>query len=211
MISLEETKRRYNAAFDCDFDSPAERPDYLVSLWRYCETLRTPAIVVELGVYTGRSTAVMACALHGSYSRIVAIDPVFGSGELWVPDWCPEGRVRYASELRNVVNRWSAMGVAHLISTVALTSAEAYEMWDGTSVDLVVVDGEHSASAVTEDSRWSVWVSPGGMMCYDDWVEVTAKAARSYFSTRPEWRMIHESTRPVTDQGWALTLWRRNA
>ena len=212
-IPLKEAFDLYAEAFGKHpLDEPdSERRGFLTSLYRYCEMLPRPCRVVEIGTYRGCSAAIMACALRGTGSQIICIDPVFETGERWCADSCPEKRVRYASELRNVVNRWSRMGVSHMISVIPTDSASALWRWDGSPIDLVLVDGEHSREAVTVDSGWSKFVRPGGYVAYDDWIEEVRSAAMEYFKDKPEWELLYQSTDKPPDEHpqWAITLYQR--
>lgn len=211
-IPFEQTLDRYEAAFGIrpGVGPDSERVEYLRCLHKYCWELPKPAVVVELGCYRGASTAVMACALWGTGSKIVTVDPVFETGEYWCKDPCAEGRVRYASELRNVVNRWHMMGVDSLVSVVPATSNAALASWDGLPIDMALCDAEHTREAVREDCRWAKHVKIGGIYVLDDWIEPVKQGANDYFANLGWWKLVHESTSAPTDQ-WGITAYRRDS
>lgn len=214
-ISYDQALDLYTQAFGIDprVDPDSERRGYLRSLYEYAAMLPKPCRILEIGTYRGCSAGIMACALHGTPSQIICIDPVFEGGELYCDDVCVEKRVRYASELRNVVNRWSVMQVSHLISVIPRTSAEVFSIWDQTMLDMVLVDGAHTAAMVGIDCRWLEHVRVGGIFVVDDWIEEIRDAVLKYFSTRPNWSLEFESTSTPPDEHpqWAITLFRRNS
>ena len=214
MLTWEQTLDRYEAAFGIrpGVGPDSERVGYLESLWTYCRNLLPkPAIVIEIGCFRGKSTAIMALALKGTGSRIITIDPVFATGEFSCSDPCPEGRTTYSSSIRNVLNRWALMGISSMISVVPLDSNSALATWDGTVCDMVLVDGNHSSWAVTQDSEWSRYLNVGALMCYDDWISEVRASALLYFADKPQFELIYESTSPPPDghPQWAITLFRR--
>jgi len=125
-------------------------------LARLCAGLRT---VVEIGVYEGSSSVVLARALEPE-ATLHLIDPY--TEEALHPGW--RG---VPNATRRVVERAAGEEGPRLVWHVAL-SADVAASWT-EPVDLVFVDGDHTEVGVQLD--WDVWnehVSTGGLVVFHD-------------------------------------------
>lgn len=116
------------------------------------------AILVEIGVWHGATTAVLRKAMAPT-------------GMLWAVDPFPPGRLGFSlqrpiarSEVRRVPN-----GRVRWIRTTGVEAAEVFLREGGPQVDLIFIDGDHSYDGLLSDWRaWSPLVASGGVVCLHD-------------------------------------------
>ena len=188
--------------------SPGDRLDYFESLYRYASMLQKPCQIVEIG--SGKSTIVMACAIHGTESQIVTIDPIFKTGSYLTPDAHRPGGSYHTMESSHLVGFHEAIrrgGLESAIRIVPRTSREARTQWDGSLIDLLFVDGEHTEQVV-DDCEWMQYVRPGGYAAFDDWFDVIELSVSRYMLDHPGWALLHRSTNPPKD-GMVVTLFQK--
>lgn len=118
---------------------------------------------VELGVYEGSSAYVLCDALDRD-AVLHLVDP-FQDASNWAmrPGW---HGTPFATRL--AVRRRAKVAGPSIRWHVA-RSQDIGRSWQGPQVDLVFIDGDHSALAVRED--WEVWhahVGPGGTVAFHD-------------------------------------------
>lgn len=130
--------------------------------------------IVEVGVYMGRSTVLMAGArrLRGD-GRIHCVDPFDCSGdEFSVPYYldgvAKSGAMSLEDVFRTNVERWS------LESMVAIhkgTSCDIAAGWH-TPIDLLLLDADHSPEGAREVfESWTPFVKRGGIVILDNTAE----------------------------------------
>lgn len=142
---------------------------------------RKPAVVVEIGVFGGRSLLAMAFACqHAGVGRVHGIDP-----------WTKEDALDSVQERENI-EWWEKLdyetiyrvclkavidqGVTGVCTIHRTTSERAVGLFD--EVDLLHIDGNHSEVSSCRDVRlWLPKVKSGGHVWFDDidWPS-TAKA-----------------------------------
>ena len=172
----------------------ASRPDFLGSLYTYAVKLPDNSLIVEIGTNQAQSTIAMACAIRGTNSRIITIDPVFRTGEVWVRDAHWKGSGCYESNIRDVLNKITAAGLDGIVSIVPDYSFNVLTRWDGRMIDLLHVDGAHTYNDVLRDCDWMQFVKPGRWAAFDDWIAPVERAVIEYVSGHPEWQLLHKST-----------------
>lgn len=111
---------------------------------------------VEIGVFEGATTAILARAIQPGGGRLYAVDPFFRgrSGICW-------------SELiaRTEVRRSGAGDVVEFVRTL---STDACRNLPG-EFDFVFIDGDHSLEGIRRDwSDWSDRIAAGGIMALHD-------------------------------------------
>jgi predicted O-methyltransferase YrrM len=123
-----------------------------------------PGVIVEIGSYLGRSTAVLATAVADSgRGRVVAVDP--HTRALGVAD-LPEHDTK-AEFLANL----ERAGVAQHVELRHAYSVDAAAAWEGEPIRMHFVDGWHSREAVLEDvGRWADYLTPGALVVFDDYM-----------------------------------------
>jgi len=123
-------------------------------------------LIVEIGSYRGKSAVIMARGslfAGGPSTRIVAIDPHM------VGDDSP--RFGFNHQDREVlVSTLHRYGVESNVQEMVMTSREALASWDGSLIDLLWVDGDHSYEAAHFDLKaWGALVRPGGIIAGHDY------------------------------------------
>ena len=172
----------------------ASRPDFLGSLYKYTKMLPAPATVVEIGTCRAESTVAIAAALKGTGGHLITIDPVFKTGEVWIMDAHTRGPGYVASNVRDVLNKLTTLGLDGIVSIVPDFSFNVLSRWDGRMIDLIHVDGSHTYDDVLRDCDWMQFVKPGRWAAFDDWIAPVERAVMEYVSGHPEWQLLHKST-----------------
>jgi predicted O-methyltransferase YrrM len=120
--------------------------------------LATPiknGLIVEVGVFLGRSICAIAPICKANNTRLVGIDPWFGNDQQHAQ--CLQNLARFHGENVEIWRR---------------PSLEAVGQFADDSLDLAFVDGDHSFDAVMADLRaWSAKVKPGGVIAGHDFGE----------------------------------------
>ena len=207
MIPLERAFDLYKDAFGVE--PLNDRCDFLACLHRVCAALPKPCRVLEVGTYMGKSAFIMACAMHGTDSQLICIDPVFIEDRHVCTD-AHHAWSGYHSNVSDVLCRLARHNLAQGVSIVPGFSEWVYSKWDGRSLQMVLVDSAHTGPQVTLDCRWSEHVTVGGFCLFDDWIEDVRDAAMAYFADKPNWELVHQSNAEMTEQ-WAITSFRRNS
>lgn len=125
-------------------------------LWDEAVSLRPGSTVVEIGSHQGRSTVVLANAVAGSGSTVVAIDP-FVDGRLF------GGRATrdlFEANLRRA-------GVADAVSLLAEYSTRARPSWSAP-IDALYIDGKHDYWTLSDDLRWAEYLPQGSPVLVHD-------------------------------------------
>jgi predicted O-methyltransferase YrrM len=112
---------------------------------------------VEIGVYEGATTAMLAAAIKsGGGGRLYAVDPFFPgrAGICW-------SEIVARSEVRR-------SGASEVVAFVKDLSTKACRELDG-DFDFVFIDGDHSLEGVKQDWQdWSQRIAPGGILALHD-------------------------------------------
>ncbi len=122
-------------------------------------------VVVEVGVWKGRSIAAILDVCRANRNRLYAID--MSKPDLRDPGY-HEAAVRDISEVfrRNLL----LMGHASTVEIIREDSARASACFLDHSVDLVFLDADHSYEAVAKDLRaWIPKVARRGVLCGHDY------------------------------------------
>lgn len=145
---------------------PVDKAFTLASL---CLGLR-PKIVVEIGVWAGRSLIPMALACkQNGFGKVYAVDPwsrqasVAGQPKDHEEWW---GRVDHESiRLKFMVslNRFDLTNV----TVMQMTSDHARNQFSG-EIDILHLDGNHGMQAVGDAKSWCSLIRPGGIWIADD-------------------------------------------
>lgn len=149
-------------------------PDDWVMLRFHIEKLRKrrrKLTCVEIGSFLGK-TSIFLSQLLTEDSILYCVDPWSLSPDLLRT--LPVDRVYDGKSGEFLFNQFlSNVCRAETNSTVAAIRSpglEAARNWPGTKVDLLWIDGDHSAQAVIDDvTSWLPFVQDGGIMCGDDY------------------------------------------
>ena len=189
--------------------SGGSRPDFLGSLYTYAAKLPDNSLIVEIGTNQAQSTMAMACAIRGTNSRIVTIDPVFRTGEVWVRDAHRKSPGCYESNIKDVLNKITAAGLDGIISIVPDYSWEALKRWDGREISLLFIDGAHYPDDLRADLEWTRFIKHNGFLVVDDWFKEIKESCLAYLSDKP-FKLLHESTDAPTEE-FCVTIFQRLA
>ena len=121
----------------------------------------TAGRVVEIGVYEGSSSVVLVDAM--------APDAILHLVDPYVETALRAGWRGVEQATRRTVGRAAARHGGPQLRWHVCTSEEAARGWPGNPVDLVFIDGDHSAEAARLDwEMWSPHVPSGGHVVFHD-------------------------------------------
>lgn len=134
-------------------------------------TLMTqPNIVVEIGVYGGKSLVPIAMGLRENrrgmiygidpWSSQASIEGMDGVNKVW---W---GALDHAKILQGLQSSISRLNLQDYITLICSSSEEATPI---QNIDMLHIDGNHSEqSAFFDVNKWVRLVKPGGLILFDD-------------------------------------------
>lgn len=123
--------------------------------------------IVEIGSYKGKSTACLALgSKSGEGARVWAVDPwdLPGNepGRPSLGFTNPEVREAFEQQLDSV-------GVRPMVTAVQAFSVDAAYEWNGPSIGLLFIDGDHTAEAITADiEAWKPHLADNAVIAFDD-------------------------------------------
>lgn len=150
-----------------------------------------PRLVVEVGSWMGQSSCTMARSMrdNGLDSVLVCIDTWLGSIEHWSTPYermnldlrngCP---TIYESFMTNVIRE----GLSGYVVPLPMPSTIGCVFLDGSTADLVYIDGSHAYRDVLRDlgDYWPLVNPAGGILFGDDWAWDSVRNAVTEFSLR---------------------------
>lgn len=132
-----------------------------------------PKVIVEIGVYGGRSLAAMGFALrHLGSGYVVGIDPwsveaaIEGESEANIKWWSElDIESIYVRFMQNII----AMKLTREVRWIRAKAEEAAPLFPENSINLASLDGNHSELAsCREVSMWLPKIAPQGVLVVDD-------------------------------------------
>jgi len=177
-----------------------------------------PKLIVEIGVFGGRSIIPMALAakVNDNDPQVIGIDP-------WAVGPVLEGTNSKENDLywssldlekifadyeRNLVK----FGVAHFTLTLRMTDEFACHHFKPESIDFLHIDGNHSPEvSMRYVTQWVPLVKPGGVIIFDDvlWdsqkgaVEILERSFRRVswkeLGNKGSWAIYRKEPNAVTD------------
>jgi predicted O-methyltransferase YrrM len=133
------------------------------------EQAKDGALFVEVGSFKGRSSAYLATQIVNSGKKIQLdlVDTWQGSTEHQAGGDCEVKEVVEGTLYETFLNNMKP--VEGHYRAVRMTSLEAAEQYEDNSIDFIMIDGEHSLEAVTNDIRaFLPKMKSGGIMTGDD-------------------------------------------
>ena len=121
-------------------------------------------VVVEVGVYVGRCSVLLASPLRAKGGRLHCVDPFDGSGDEFSIPYYRDGLKATGFETLEGVFRHNMqrMGLIDLIEIHKGTAAAVSVGWS-TPVDLLLLDGDQSPEgARAAFEAWVPFLKPGG-------------------------------------------------
>lgn len=157
-------------------------------LMRQARSLADGSLIVELGVWHGRSAFAMAEACRGTATRVYAIDPWqdYDEGGGPVAGLLEAGGHGGIEEAyRSFLRYRRELGLAEKVVVVRATSLATAAGWTDGPVALLFIDANHHYDAVTADlEAWVPRVRPGGRVVGDDWNWESVRRAVGDFVAR---------------------------
>jgi len=137
-----------------------------------------PQLVVEVGVWKGASTLVMAERMQrlGIPGVVLAVDTWLGSWDIWLqPNWFADLHIEdgYPTLYQTFLGNVATAGLADYVVPLPLDSQSAAQLLRHCGigqVDLVHIDAGHDYDAVASCLRaWWPMVRRGGVLIGDDY------------------------------------------
>lgn len=141
-----------------------------------------PSIIVEIGVYGGRSLVALTEAAQITNSVVLGIDPYSDDEAQQV--------ALDGSKMINPPIDWPGVFKAATVAMlpykdatiITMTSEDAYSLFPYAEVNLLHIDGNHSKEAVLKDlNMWSKKLSKNAIVVLDDTNWPTVQAAVQEF------------------------------
>jgi len=146
--------------------------------WKRMVVLSQPRLAIEVGVWKGRSTAVIATELKTQMAGglVLAVDTFTGAPEFWTNDNDPERGLEIVNGWPTVIwtfmSNMKQLGLAEYVVPLPLPSLQAaiwvrkHDLW----IDLIHIDGAHEYQMLLLDIQaWWPMVRVGGVMVGDDY------------------------------------------
>jgi hypothetical protein len=145
--------------------------------------------VVEIGVYMGRSLSYIMPQCAQNSNIIYAVDN-------WVGTRAQSADPRAGSAVMTLFLDWlQSHADRHCVRVLHMSSAEAANSFGPSTIDLVMIDGDHSYEGVISDLRtWVPKLHPNGILCGHDLhmsgvtdalrdygVEISGRAGKSFW------------------------------
>lgn len=130
----------------------------------YDLALKTEGNIVEIGSFTGGSTAILAKGLKDPY-KVFAIDPHEFNG-LWLEKMgCREIPKDTSLAFKNNMKKF---GVAEKVVLIEKKSGDAIKYWN-KKIGLLWIDGDHSYEGVKSDFlQWEPFLKKNGIIAFHD-------------------------------------------
>lgn len=177
---------------------PVDKSEMLVALILSMK----PQIVVETGIFGGRSLIPMAATCKYLNTGIVwGIDPwdVEASleGEHKPEDFAWWGKLNHEGIYDEFVLGTLKFKLGKYCRWLRMKSEQAARLFDDRTVDIFHCDGNHSELASCKDvEMWLPKMKPGGYWCHDDLDWATNERA---------WRLISKDREIIFDNGkWGI-------
>lgn len=151
---------------------------------------RKPSLVVELGIFGGRSLIPMAMAVQcNGKGKAIGIDP-------WCKEAVVEGENAKANDewwtnidleqvYINFVNTVLALNLSSVCFWQRMKSDEAIKNFRDSTIDMLHCDSNHSQQvSLNEIDQWSPKVAVGGLWIMDDADWDTMQKAKEYILDR---------------------------
>jgi len=136
-------------------------PEDMDALFNAAIPVPPGGIIVEIGSFKGTSTVHLGAAAKLVGARVYAIDPFRqnkGGEDLRYP--------RYFEEFMATIQK---CGVEDVVTPIADYSQRVSHLFKDGSIDLLFIDGDHSAEGVKRDyDLYAPKVKPGGTILFHD-------------------------------------------
>jgi Methyltransferase domain len=159
------------------------------------EDLPSPAHIVEVGAWKGKSTSFMCVEIinSGKLIQFDVVDTWLGSPEHQKGGDCEDPYILNNSLYEHFIDNMKP--VAGYYNPRRMTSLEAAETYQDESLDFVLIDAGHEYQSVRADIlAWLPKIRPGGILAGDDypWLGVQQAVDELFPNT------------PITNGCWAV-------
>lgn len=169
-LSADDMPEPYRSIVDLPFD-PHGWFGNAAPLTKLMQQMK-PETIIEVGSWLGCSTRFLANNMPEG-GLLYAVDTWRGSPNEQVHMKDPRLPFLYQLFLSNVKHA----GLTHKIIPVRMSSLEAAKGLN-VKADLIYLDAAHDTASVTQDIiHWLPHLKDGGLMCGDDWLWDTVRAA----------------------------------
>lgn len=162
---------------------------------KICKTIHD-GIVVELGFYAGKSTAVMAPICKANNNVYHAVDNCKGTDSR-----DPATKAQQSRNMRQIFeNNMRGLQLWDYLNVHIVDSAESATMFDDESVDFCFVDASHRAEDVKRDiEAWWPKIKLGGVLAGHDYRWPSVKKIVNTFV------QFHRLNFVAKDNCWKIT------
>ncbi len=131
--------------------------------------LPSPAKIVEVGTWRGRSTCFLAeCVKRsGKHIEFWAVDTFLGSNESIHQTLVANMTTDLYTDF---LNNLEMCEVSEIVTPLKSSSVTASRQFSNSSLDFVMIDGAHDRESVLQDiNAWLPKIKPGGLIAGDDY------------------------------------------
>jgi predicted O-methyltransferase YrrM len=167
------------------------QPDQLRYFEHVVRRLPEDSIIVEVGVWQGRSAIAMALACRGTRKKVYAVDPWAD----YVQDGMSTGEMlgRFGVSFEGIYQAFLTnrheLGVEPWLEPLRCSSQEAAKNWTRGPISFIFIDGAHDEADVAADvAAWSRLLSGSGILSGDDWNwSGVQRAVTAFIEANPGW------------------------
>jgi len=174
--------------------------EYLMSLVR---ALPDGSVIVEVGVWHGRSALALGEACRGTRKQVYAIDPWRnysddeGGGFDGTKIIAASGLNSFDEVYKTFRHHIRDFDLGQWLVPVRATGVEAARVWAHPAPYLVFIDADHTYESVTGDlEAWTPLIAPGSIICGDDWeftgdgtFKSVQAAVTDFVTSHPDWHL----------------------
>ncbi len=164
--------------------------EQLEYLMQRVKELPDNSVIVEIGVWQGRSALAMGEACRGTGKRIYAVDP-------WIDYETKKGLLSSrlsefgVDSVDSVYDKFltnlSRFELKQWIEPIKATSIDVAATWSRGECDFVFIDGDHNYEPVLADLRaWTRLARKGAVIAGDDWqIDSVQSAVKDFIADNP--------------------------
>lgn len=137
-------------------------------------------VIIELGVFAGKSTAVMAPICQSNNCQYYAIDNFRGGGD--PPDRAT--RHQRGRDIKTLFNdNMGKMNLLSFVNVCQLDSSKSSTMFENNTIDFCFIDADHTAIAVRKDiDAWWPKIKVNGFLGGHDYPSPPLRAVVQQFA-----------------------------
>jgi len=146
---------------------------------RLCRRVR-PGVVVEIGVFRGRATAIMAPLCRSAGCEYHVVDNFRGGADSKDPATVAQRSGRVLTDFRR---NMKSLSLWDYITVHKSDSRAATAIFANESVEMCFIDADHTFEGVTGDMKaWWPKIKPGGVMAGHDYTSRVVRRAVNEFA-----------------------------